>query len=188
MPWQQPSRPAGSERHRHALRPRDPQERKSGHGNNNRSPDGGSVKACRHAASHQGDLHRLGRQSRRVVRLLRQCCLRSLLCEFLLSTRECGSAAAQCRHPVCTRLHRAPHWWVVLRPPRRPLWSTQRTMLSVVLMCFGSLMIAVTPTYASIGIGAPALLGLARIIQGLSLGGERYLSHRSGGREAPRLL
>jgi MFS transporter, MHS family, alpha-ketoglutarate permease len=45
-------------------------------------------------------------------------------------------------------------------------------MLSVLLMCFGSLMIAVTPTYASIGLGAPALLGLARIIQGLSLGGE----------------
>jgi len=45
-------------------------------------------------------------------------------------------------------------------------------MLSVLLMCFGSLMIAVTPTYASIGTAAPALLGLARIIQGLSLGGE----------------
>jgi MHS family alpha-ketoglutarate permease-like MFS transporter len=45
-------------------------------------------------------------------------------------------------------------------------------MLSVLLMCFGSLMIAVTPTYASIGVGAPVLLGLARMIQGLSLGGE----------------
>src|SRR4051812_30930653 len=45
-------------------------------------------------------------------------------------------------------------------------------MLSVLLMCFGSLMIAVTPTYAAIGIAAPALLGLARIVQGLSLGGE----------------
>jgi MHS family alpha-ketoglutarate permease-like MFS transporter len=45
-------------------------------------------------------------------------------------------------------------------------------MLSVALMCFGSLMIAVTPTYASIGIFAPILLGVARIIQGLSLGGE----------------
>src|SRR3954471_7450421 len=45
-------------------------------------------------------------------------------------------------------------------------------MLSVALMCFGSLMIAVTPTYASIGIWAPILLGLARILQGLSLGGE----------------
>src|SRR5438445_7128267 len=45
-------------------------------------------------------------------------------------------------------------------------------MLSVLLMCFGSLMIAVTPTYSSIGIAAPILLGTARMIQGLSLGGE----------------
>jgi MHS family alpha-ketoglutarate permease-like MFS transporter len=45
-------------------------------------------------------------------------------------------------------------------------------MLSVLLMCFGSLMIAVTPTYASIGVAAPILLGLARVVQGLSLGGE----------------
>src|SRR5216117_1221196 len=45
-------------------------------------------------------------------------------------------------------------------------------MLSVLLMCFGSLMIAITPTYASIGSAAPVLLGLARIIQGWSLGGE----------------
>src|SRR5580765_5350600 len=45
-------------------------------------------------------------------------------------------------------------------------------ILSVLLMCFGSLMIAVTPTYASIGIAAPILLGFARMIQGLSLGGE----------------
>jgi len=45
-------------------------------------------------------------------------------------------------------------------------------MLSVMLMCFGSLVIAVTPTYASIGAAAPVMLGIARIIQGLSLGGE----------------
>jgi MHS family alpha-ketoglutarate permease-like MFS transporter len=44
--------------------------------------------------------------------------------------------------------------------------------VSVVMMCFGSLIIAVTPTYASIGFAAPALLALARIIEGLSLGGE----------------
>src|ERR1700692_3379276 len=48
--------------------------------------------------------------------------------------------------------------------------------LSVLLMCFGSLMIAVMPTYDSIGIAAPALLGLARMIQGLSLGGEYGIS------------
>jgi MFS transporter, MHS family, alpha-ketoglutarate permease len=45
-------------------------------------------------------------------------------------------------------------------------------MLSVGLMCGGSLLIAVTPTYAHIGIAAPALLLLARLLQGLSLGGE----------------
>src|SRR5947207_15518747 len=45
-------------------------------------------------------------------------------------------------------------------------------MLSVTLMCFGSLMIAVTPTYQSIGIAAPIMLAVARIVQGLSLGGE----------------
>ena len=45
-------------------------------------------------------------------------------------------------------------------------------MTSVVLMCFGSLLIAITPTYAAIGIAAPVVLGFARIVQGLSLGGE----------------
>jgi MHS family alpha-ketoglutarate permease-like MFS transporter len=45
-------------------------------------------------------------------------------------------------------------------------------MLSVLLMCFGSLGIAVMPTYASIGVAAPLLLGVVRMIQGLSLGGE----------------
>ncbi|PWT80094.1 MAG: alpha-ketoglutarate permease [Blastocatellia bacterium] len=45
-------------------------------------------------------------------------------------------------------------------------------MLSVLLMCFGSLMIAATPTFTSIGVAAPVLLGFARMIQGLSLGGE----------------
>lgn len=44
--------------------------------------------------------------------------------------------------------------------------------VSVLMMCFGSLIIALTPTYATIGFAAPALLALARIIEGLSLGGE----------------
>jgi len=44
--------------------------------------------------------------------------------------------------------------------------------LSVVCMCFGSLVIAVTPTYTTIGILAPIMLAIARIIEGLSLGGE----------------
>lgn len=45
-------------------------------------------------------------------------------------------------------------------------------MISVLMMCFGSLMIACLPTYSSIGAWAPALLLLARLIQGLSVGGE----------------
>jgi Sugar (and other) transporter len=39
--------------------------------------------------------------------------------------------------------------------------------LSVLMMCFGSLIIAVTPTSASIGVLAPVMLALARTIQGL---------------------
>lgn len=45
-------------------------------------------------------------------------------------------------------------------------------MLSVVMMCTGSLVIACTPGYASIGVAAPILLVLARLLQGLSVGGE----------------
>ena len=62
--------------------------------------------------------------------------------------------------------------------------------LSVTLMCTGSLIIGVTPGYAAIGLAAPALLLFARLLQGLSVGGEygssaTYLSemaepHRRG--------
>lgn len=44
--------------------------------------------------------------------------------------------------------------------------------LSVTLMCLGSLIIAVTPTYQTIGIAAPVLLLIARLLQGFSVGGE----------------
>ena len=45
-------------------------------------------------------------------------------------------------------------------------------MASVLLMCFGSLLIACAPTYATAGILSPCILLLARLLQGLSLGGE----------------
>ncbi|MEU1547903.1 MFS transporter [Nocardia sp. NPDC005745] len=44
--------------------------------------------------------------------------------------------------------------------------------LSVTVMAAGSLMIAVTPGYQTIGVAAPALLLVARLLQGLSVGGE----------------
>lgn len=57
--------------------------------------------------------------------------------------------------------------------------------LSVTLMCFGSLLIAVTPGHDSIGVLAPAVLVFARLLQGLSVGGEygasaTYLSEMAG--------
>ena len=44
--------------------------------------------------------------------------------------------------------------------------------ISILIMCLGSLIIACVPGYSTIGIAAPAFLFLARIIQGLSVGGE----------------
>jgi len=45
-------------------------------------------------------------------------------------------------------------------------------MRSILLMCAGSLMIALCPTFDSIGVAAPLVLVVARLCQGLSLGGE----------------
>ncbi len=57
--------------------------------------------------------------------------------------------------------------------------------LSVTLMCAGSLLIAIAPTYETVGLIAPAILVLARLMQGLSVGGEygasaTYLSEMAG--------
>ena len=65
-------------------------------------------------------------------------------------------------------------------------------MLSVLLMCFGSLVIAVTPTYASIGAAAPVTAWPGAGRPGLEprrrVWRQRHLPHGSGRREAPRLL
>ena len=57
--------------------------------------------------------------------------------------------------------------------------------LSVTLMCIGSILIAIAPTYQQIGVMAPVILIIARLIQGLSVGGEygasaTYLSEMAG--------
>jgi MHS family alpha-ketoglutarate permease-like MFS transporter len=59
--------------------------------------------------------------------------------------------------------------------------------LSVLLMGGGSLLVAATPTYAAAGLAAPAMLTVARLVQGLSVGGEygasaTYLSEMAGAR------
>lgn len=57
--------------------------------------------------------------------------------------------------------------------------------VSVLIMSMGSLLIALTPGYAQIGMAAPAILLFARLLQGLSVGGEygtaaTYLSEMAG--------
>jgi MFS transporter, MHS family, alpha-ketoglutarate permease len=57
--------------------------------------------------------------------------------------------------------------------------------LSVAMMCVGSLIIAVTPGHAQIGNAAAAILVVARLLQGLSVGGEygasaTYMSEMAG--------
>jgi MFS family permease len=45
-------------------------------------------------------------------------------------------------------------------------------LLTIILMAVGMIMLAATPSYASIGIAAPILVVLGRLIQGFALGGE----------------
>ena len=57
--------------------------------------------------------------------------------------------------------------------------------VSVTLMCVGSLIIACTPGYETIGVFAPTMLVIARLMQGLSVGGEygasaTYLTEMAG--------
>ncbi len=60
-------------------------------------------------------------------------------------------------------------------------------VLSVSLMCLGSLAVALAPGYGAIGPAAPVILTLARLLQGLSVGGEygasaTYMSEMAGRR------
>src|SRR5262245_36890104 len=60
-------------------------------------------------------------------------------------------------------------------------------LLSIALMMIGTTLMAVTPGYATIGLAAPILITLSRLLQGFSVGGEfgsavSFLSEHGGGR------
>jgi MFS transporter, MHS family, proline/betaine transporter len=60
-------------------------------------------------------------------------------------------------------------------------------LLSMALMMIGTTLMAVTPGYATIGLAAPIILTLARLLQGFSVGGEfgsavSFLAEHGGGR------
>src|SRR5712671_1416072 len=60
-------------------------------------------------------------------------------------------------------------------------------LLSIALMMVGTTLMALTPGYATIGIAAPILLTLARLLQGFSVGGEfgsavSFLAEHAGSR------
>jgi len=52
-------------------------------------------------------------------------------------------------------------------------WGRKNTLtLTILAMGFGSLVLAVTPSYAAVGLWAPVIFVLGRLISGLSIGGE----------------
>jgi MHS family alpha-ketoglutarate permease-like MFS transporter len=61
---------------------------------------------------------------------------------------------------------------IVLSPLADRYGRRQMLSLAILLMGIGSLIVAVTPSYAAIGIAAPLLLLFARLLQGFSAGGE----------------
>src|SRR5260370_40259454 len=61
---------------------------------------------------------------------------------------------------------------LVLSPLADRYGRNQLLSLTIILMGIGSLIIGLTPSYNSIGISAPILVIMARLIQGFSAGGE----------------
>ena len=61
---------------------------------------------------------------------------------------------------------------LVLSPMSDRYGRRQMLSLTIILMGIGSLIVGLTPPYSAIGVGAPILLTLARLLQGFSTGGE----------------
>ncbi len=76
-------------------------------------------------------------------------------------------------------------WWLGVYADRHGRKAA--LSLSVLLMASGSAIVALAPGHASIGVAAPVILVLARLLQGLSVGGEygasaTYMSEIAGPR------
>jgi MFS transporter, MHS family, alpha-ketoglutarate permease len=61
---------------------------------------------------------------------------------------------------------------IVLSPMADKYGRRRMLSLSIIMMGAGSLIVAVTPPFASVGIAAPIMLLVARMLQGFSTGGE----------------
>jgi MFS transporter, MHS family, alpha-ketoglutarate permease len=61
---------------------------------------------------------------------------------------------------------------IVLSPLADRYGRKQILSVTILIMGFGSLLVAIVPPYASIGIGAPVIVLIARLLQGFSTGAE----------------
>ena len=127
---------------------------------------------CRHGAAPEGDLRRLGRQSRRVVRLLRLLGLRAVFRQIVLPRRDQTAQLLNAAAIFAVGFLMRPFGgWLFGHVADRHGRRLALTV-SVLMMCVGSLIIAVTPTYATHRRRGAVGAALARLVQGLSLGGE----------------
>src|SRR5262249_743721 len=61
---------------------------------------------------------------------------------------------------------------VIIGPYTDRAGRTARLTLSIGLMLIGTTLMVITPGYATIGIAAPIIITIARLLQGFSMGGE----------------
>ena len=83
---------------------------------------------------------------------------------FRPAIRPCSSSTRQASLPPGFLMRSIGSWFFGRIADKRGLRVSM--MIAVTMMCGGSLIVALLPTYASIGVAAPALLLVARLLQG----------------------
>ena len=109
------------------------------------------------------------------------------IAEVFFPDRQPDRVAADHLRRVRPRLSRAAAGGDRHRRLYRPRGRKAGLTLSIALMMVGTTLMAMTPSYATIGIAAPIILTLARLLQGFSVGGEfgssvAFLAEHGGGR------